>query len=345
MLNTLTPEELLLFHEELAALVRTGSPLEPGLRRMGSEFPGKIGQLGLRLSERMQAGNTLQQALSAEHPRLPESYCRILAIGEETGKLQLALESLLRMTRQITDLRRLIGLAFIYPVIVATFAYLLFLIFLGEFWQRYQAFIQDLHLPATPLQQTIALLANHISTWAWIPPIILLTGWLMHRVIVRRNALEIGVGFGLLPGVARLRHQWHLTQFSELLAALVEQGLPLDQGLKAAADLTGSPRLRQSAIEQVEKLKAGELPGSSRRRGIPPYLLWILGTAGSQEQLVQTLRGTADLFRRRALRQAYVLKYLIPAVLTIVIGGTTAAAYTLIIYQPIASLLLEVTRK
>lgn len=345
MLNTLTPEQLLLFHEELAALVRTGSPLEPGLQRMGSEFPGKLGQLGQRLSDRMQAGKTLRQALTEEHRALPESYRRILAIGDETGKLHLALESLIRMTRQTIDLRRLIGLSFIYPVIVTGFAYLLFLIFLTEFWERYRVFIDDLRLPATPVQKTLAILAESVSTWWWIPPTLFLVAWIIRSVVTRRNYLEIGIGFGLLPGVSKLRRQWHLTQFSELLAGLVEQGLPLDQGLKLAADLTGSTSLRRSATEQVAKLEAGEIPKTSRRKGIPPYLLWMIGTAGSREQLIRSLRGAADLFRRRALRQAYALKYLIPAILTVFIGGTTVAAYTFIVFQPIASLLLEVTHK
>lgn len=126
---------------------------------------------------------------------------------------------------------------------------------------------------------------------------------------------------------------------------LVEQEVPLQKGILLAAEMTGNAALSRSAEAQIAALNAGETPRVSTRRGIPQYVLWLLGTAGSRDQLVRNLRGAADLFRRRGMRQIYALKYLLPASLTVIIGGGIALAYTLIVYQPVVFLMSEVTRQ
>src|SRR4051812_41232008 len=58
-----TNEQLLLLHQELAALARAGLPLDGGLRALAHELPGRLGQLANELAERLERGENVAEAL------------------------------------------------------------------------------------------------------------------------------------------------------------------------------------------------------------------------------------------------------------------------------------------
>ncbi|UCH70240.1 MAG: type II secretion system F family protein, partial [Candidatus Bathyarchaeota archaeon] len=62
----ITLEQLIALNDEIAALVRTGIPLEQALGQLGEDMPGRLGKLTQRLAERMQRGESLSQVLEEE---------------------------------------------------------------------------------------------------------------------------------------------------------------------------------------------------------------------------------------------------------------------------------------
>ena len=109
--ESLTLDHLIALNDEIAALVRTGLPLERGLREVGGDFHGRLGRAMTVLAERMSRGESLPEALTAERERLPRIYRAVVEAGLRAGRLAAALEGLTGFVRAYLDSRQAIGLA------------------------------------------------------------------------------------------------------------------------------------------------------------------------------------------------------------------------------------------
>src|SRR5262245_61364596 len=123
MTATFTIEQLVALNDEIVWLTRGGVPLELGLRQLGTDAAGCLGEVCQSLSERMSAGASLSEALEADEHRLPAVYRTVVEVGLRAGKLPAALEAISNYAREMVELRRKITLALLYPLIVVVLAY------------------------------------------------------------------------------------------------------------------------------------------------------------------------------------------------------------------------------
>ncbi|HEV3120285.1 MAG TPA: type II secretion system F family protein, partial [Isosphaeraceae bacterium] len=133
----MTLDEFIALNDEIAALVRVGIPLERGLLAVGKELSGKSGRLAQALAERLNRGETLQQALKAEGAAFPGIYRAVVEAGLRAGRLSVALEGLARFARSYAELRRAVALALFYPLFVGMLAYALFVVFVLQLAPRF----------------------------------------------------------------------------------------------------------------------------------------------------------------------------------------------------------------
>ena len=118
--------DFLALNEEIAALVQARMPLEPQLARLGADLPAKAGKLAERVGLRLSAGESLPAAIDAECADLPAVYRATIIAGLESGRLGAAIESLVDTASRLEQLRRLTGLALLYPIFILVLACLLF---------------------------------------------------------------------------------------------------------------------------------------------------------------------------------------------------------------------------
>ncbi len=123
-------DDLALLNAEIAALVEARIPLEPELRRLGTQMRGGAGGLATRLAERLEAGSDLAAAIEAEGSKLPEVYRAIVTAGLSSGNLPRALQLLADSSRRQADIRRITSTAMIYPALIVTLASLLYAVLL-----------------------------------------------------------------------------------------------------------------------------------------------------------------------------------------------------------------------
>src|SRR5689334_15506248 len=119
-------DQLLTLNEEIAALVRAGSPLDRGLLEAGRDVRGRLGRIAGVLGRRLNRGEGLAEALEAEKRSIPPLYRAVVEVGARSGRLAAALEGMARYLRGVGDVRRAIGLALWYPMLVVCLAYGLF---------------------------------------------------------------------------------------------------------------------------------------------------------------------------------------------------------------------------
>jgi general secretion pathway protein F len=300
-------------------------------------------EISQKLAVRMQTGATLAEALHGEEGRLPVTYRTVVEAGIRAGRLPAALESISNYARELVDLRRRITLALLYPFIVLVLAYLLFGVFVVQMVRRMRETYEVFRLPLHWTLEMLSSVADWISQWWWAPLagfVAVVIWWALTggaRMLTFSGAAR---PLTLVPYVGRISRYFQYANFADLLALMVEQQVPLPEGLRLTAAATGDARLRRSGMALAESIENGEPAGGSgpRRFGFPPFLFWVLTCEPTGTGMTKLLRHAASIYRRQGVNLSHWLKIVFPVVAAVVIGGGVTVLYALSLFGPMAQL-------
>jgi type II secretory pathway component PulF len=340
--------DLAALNDEIIALVRAGVPLERGLAGLSGDLPGRFGRVTAALADRMGQGETLATAMASQPQVFPPVYRALVEAGLRCGKLAPVLEGLAGSVRKLRDVRQTILAALLYPLGIV-------LITLGLF-----AFMVMVVLPKMPQLYDghppgglagLLSIGEHLEPWGLLVPIavVLLFAMWWYRSS-RSLVLQTGSGGKFLsgmPGVRSLITNVQAASLADVLALLLEQGIPLHEAVLLAADVAGDGPTRSAAeaLSQANLRGQTTRPESGRWSGLTPFLNWLINSGQNERTLVPLVRHTGLIYRQRALRQADWLRVYLPAVLTVVIGGTATLIYALTLFLPYTTLLKDLSHR
>jgi type II secretory pathway component PulF len=335
--------QLMALNDEMAALVRAGLPLDRGLLAIGRDSRGRVGLLSRRLGERLEQGESLDAALDAEGRSVPSFYRSIVAAGLRSGRLSSALEGLAAYVRSVAETRRSIGLALIYPLMVLTLAYGLFFLFIMVVAPRFSDTFATFRFERIASLRLFGWLRDHPFLWVPVVPVfllLLLAWWIATGRASSLRPGRLGGPLALVPGLRSVFAQAQAADFADLLALMIDNGVPLDTAVVISADAAGSPALKRSAARMAEGLRRGEPLADLTKAApaIPPMLAWVLSTAGSVGSLSPALKHAAETYRQRSARRADAVKRSLPAVLLVVFGSIAVIGFTMSVIQPLITL-------
>jgi general secretion pathway protein F len=332
--------DLIALNDELAALVRSGVPLDHGLKALGRDRRGRVGKLATRLGDRLQQGASLDDALAAERHALPGFYRAVVAAGIRSGKLSSAVEGLAVFARNFAETRHAIGLALLYPLLVLILAFVLFTLFVLLVSPRYESAFEVFRLTPTWAMVGFVWLREHLITWVPIVPLIVILLLFWWRRTGRAATLQPGRMSGILrcvPGLGQILQQAQAADFAQMLALLIDNQVPLPEGVMLSAGVTGSPKLQRFARDLSEGVSRGESLATVTKgnTALPAMLTWVLATAESIGSLSPALKHAAITYRARAARQAEMLQSVLPAVILLCVGALAAVLYTTSVLEPL----------
>ncbi len=345
-----TPEQLIALNDEIAMLVRAGVPLELGLRERGDSVSAALRHVNEDLARHMQSGMPLADSLAATVHGLPRIYSAVIDAGLRSGNLPQALESLSRVARQGIELRQRIEFAFLYPLIVLSIAYGLFVLLVVESQRRWISIGRDFDLDRDPVVQFIMRICSHWPAWTWIPPVLIavpLVWWVFwgrSSFLPDRRPSPL---LAFIPGLSSVVTYWQWAGFCDLLATLLEHQVPLPEALLLAGDASGNTIIQSQMRGVAAELQTGRSIAESvrERRPIPAYLRWSLATAHEPSAFQIALRHGIELYRGGANFRAEAIKLWLPPFLLVVIGGGTAFAYALMWVVPLRALYWQLIRE
>jgi general secretion pathway protein F len=317
-------------------------PLESGLCELGGDSTGALHEVSQALAARMSGGASLPEALAAEEGRLPPVYRTVVEAGLRAGRLPAALEAISNYARELAELRRKITLALLYPFMVVVLAYLLFIVFMVDMVERLRETYVFLQIPiGWPLAIAVAV-ADAASHWWWAPAILFAVAvawWIATGGVRILNFTGPARPLVWIPGVGAVSRAFQFANFADLLALLVEQQVPLAEGLRLSANATGDSRLRRSASELAQAIELGNYVQGTAfdRRGFPPFLHWVLTCGQKEWGLARLLRHAGQIYRRRAASLSTWIKLLFPIVAAIVVGGGVTVLYAATLFGPLAA--------
>lgn len=343
--DTVKLEQFLALNDEIAALIRAGVPLDLGLSQVAGSATGGLARLSERLAERMQAGASLERALADEGDRVPGIYLAIVEAGLRANRLPEALETVSTLARKLLDLHRRAVLAFIYPLIVMTLSFALFIAFVWGFIPRVEGVYHTLRFETGWALGFLVSLRH--TLWLWgpgIPVTIVLLATLLTRSSASRSSGLSGRlvesrlhAFRWLPWLRPISANYDRATFAHMLSLLVKHETPLHEAIVLAGYSTGNPQIVETAVSASEKLQAGHPLNLAldNATGLPPFLRWMMISGEQNSALPATLSQASEVYERRADQRIEWARVTLPMILTAGIGGVSAALYGLALFAPV----------
>jgi general secretion pathway protein F len=346
--DNLTLDHLIALNDEIAALIRSGLPLERGLREAGGDFRGRLGRVMTVLAQRMSQGENLPEALTAERERLPRIYRAVVEAGLRSGRLATALESLTGFVRAYLDSRRAIGLALCYPLMVLVLAYGLFVLLVVQVVPRFLGAFETFRIPVPAALLELGRLGESVVYWGALLPVLLLVGMALWGWTGTSAGFRPGRARSLLrifPWMDKLQRNYEAANFADLLGLLIEHGVPYPEALGLAAEATGDRAIVRLGRELAAAVERGDAPSapSGSSRTLPPLLLWALSTGQQQVALATSLHSLATIYRKQADHQAEGFRVFLPIVFLVGIGLSATLLFGLALFLPLTTLLEQLS--
>lgn len=353
MAGNISLVELAALNDEIAALVRSGVPLELGLSGFGRSLPGRLGKLTAQLGESLSRGQSLTQTLDESPANFPPVYRAVVVAGIRAGRLPAALEAVATTARNLQQVRRSIGMALLYPLLLLITSYFalwfMLVVILPAILAVYEGGAPPFWTAVAQLGQLANLSVPIPGTQVaiivgWIPPLVL--GLLMIAIwLSTRGAGVLGGGrsgrlAARLPLSGSIIQSGQAAAFAEILGLLVEQDVPLADALVLAADVTGNRRIVRTARQVADTINAGGAPPTADQlAGFPPLVAWLAYSGGGQQTFVRLARHVADTYRRKVTQQSLWLREYLPLWLVVFVGGSLVALLAIATFLPFTDLM------
>ena len=335
-------DALAVWTHQLAGLVGAGLTLERALSTLSQEAETpRQRDLVFALREEVNAGATFANALS-QHPReFSAIYLAVIAAGEQSGHLDMVLESLAEDLQTQQTLRNKLLAATLYPAIVSVVA-LLIVFFLLTYVVPQVAQVFSSNQQALPWLTTFMLGLSALvqALWLWVLLLVVVGIWIL-RLALRQSDFQqrFDAAWLQLPLIGRLSRGYNATRFASTLAMLAAAGVPILKALQAASDTLSNAAMRRDAQEAYAMVREGApLASALAQHERFPRLLVMFARLGEQTgtlptMLQRTAQQLGEEVQRRAMQLATILEPLL-----IVVMGAVVMLIVLAVMLPIIQL-------
>ena len=335
-------DALAVWTRQLAGLVTAGLPLERALSTLSQEAETpRQRDLVSALREEVNAGATFAKAL-AQYPReFSAIYLAVIAAGEQSGHLDMVLESLAEDLQTQQALRNKLLAATLYPAIVSVVA-LLIVFFLLTYVVPQVAQVFSSNQQALPWLTTFMLGLSALvqALWLWVLLLVVVGIWAL-RLALRQSDFQqrFDAAWLQIPLIGRLARGYNAARFASTLAMLAAAGVPILKALQAASETLSNAAMRQDAQQALAMVREGApLASALAQHARFPRLLVMFARLGEQTgtlpiMLKRTAQQLGEEVQRRAMQLATILEPLL-----IVVMGAVVMLIVLAVMLPIIQL-------
>ncbi len=333
--------EILLFNQELTALLRAGLPLAEALSIMVERMDNPtLREATETILDEVRAGTAMSEAVR-RHPFFPGVYAACLKAGETSGDLAGMIARFTDAMRMAVKARAHFTAALVYPAfllaaLLGAGAYLLLGV-VPSFFPFFAGFDQELPALTVALLGAAEFLRERIA-WVGAGTLALAASFLLWSQSERSERIRDRFLLAL-PVVGAALRLYGISQFARALGALLGGGMPLARAIPVAAGAIGNRRLRAAIEPTADEVSAGRpfADALARTGAIPGFALRMVRVGESTGDLGQMVTSIADFNDEVVENRVSVLLSLFTPVVLLILGGLVALVL-LAIYLPLFSL-------
>jgi len=330
---------LLIFNQELLALVKAGLPILTALDLLGER--SQQARLRAALSDAREAvkgGSALSDAMARHADVFPPLLSASVHAGEQSGNLVVALGRYIEYQKRMMAIRQRVRGALTYPVIlvVASGAVMVFLLtfVVPAFSQIYGDMEGELPVATRMLVAFTGRMRETLPLVGAVAAALGVAGWRWRGTAGGRRATDRWLF--QLPWVGDILRGYLFSRFSHTLAMMLGGGIPMIPSLQATLGIVGNAHLAGMLQPAIPRVAAGSsLADALGHSGVVPPLVQELVAVGERSgSLGEMLGHVADLYDSEVDMRLTTLTALIEPV--IMIGmGLVVATVVIIMYLPI----------
>jgi type IV pilus assembly protein PilC len=342
--------ELSVFSRQFATLVASGMPMLRSLSTLEEQTQDdRIREAIAGVKADVEAGSTLEQAMERHPEVFDRLYRAMVRSGEESGRLEDALDRIAYQVEKSDALRRQVKSAMMYPLLIFGFAAVVLVavvafvipVFVGIFEQIAEE--NPGEKAELPLPTQICVTASDAITGYWF---ILIPGLVISFVAFFRwkrtkQGKEIWDRFVLrLPAqIGDVIQKVALARWSRTFSGSVAAGVPMLQAIKLTGETSGNIVLEQAMQDVYDSVKrGGSLAGPIEANAIFPSMVGHMVAVGEETgQLEHMLSKIADFYETEVDAKVKALTSLIEPLMIVFVGGVVGFI-VIAMYLPIFSL-------
>jgi len=295
------PARLLVFGQELAALLKAGLPLLGALDVMLERHSDPLFHRSLTaVRDRVRSGSSLSDAFLAEGDLYPPVLAATLVAGERSGSLETVLRRFVQYLRLNQALRKKALSASIYPIVLMLAMGGLVGILLVVVIPNFQLFFEGMNVELPWITRALIALGGWIAgNLLWIALALLAVAILgvlwwrgrESRVLVDRFLLK-------LPHLGGLMQMYATSQLCRTLSTLLSGGLPLVVALEVSAESVGNRAVGQAVAGTTRLIREGRsLSAALESSGaVEPLTLDMVKVGEQTGALADMLSSIAEFF-------------------------------------------------
>jgi type IV pilus assembly protein PilC len=328
---------LLVFGQELAALLKAGLPLYQSLdimleRQRDSAFRTSLSAV----REKVKSGVSLSDAFKAEGDLYPAIFAASLVAGERSGNIETVLRRFVQHVRLNQGLKRKAIGAAIYPIAILLMMAVMAAVMLLFVIPQFQDFYDGLGAGQLPLvTRALLVLASTVRSnlallvVALVGAVVAFAAWRRREgsgVVLDRLLLRI-------PFAGAMMRMYATSQLSRTLSTLLSGGLPLINALEVAASSIGNRAMALAVSSATPQVREGKslttaLESTGMIETLPLEMVKVGEQTGALADMLNTIAEFYDEEIETRLQVALsLLEPIILVVMAVVVAGMLLAFY------------------
>jgi type II secretory pathway component PulF len=279
-------KDLIEFANNLSVMLKAGIPLLSCLEDLSIHNENRYFREKIQLLYNMiQMGSTFSNALSLHRDVFPDIFIRLVAVGEETGRLDMSLKNIAEHLERMETLASAIKRALIYPVfaIVTTFGAMLF--WLIYVLPKIISLFREMEI-SLPLITRVLIKMSDFTVNFWyliigLPVLVFILWKILRRykkVRYKQDSLKLKT-----PILRLIIENKLLGLFCEQMRILLMAGLTIDRIFELLENVIGNEVMKDAIHQSREDIMAGEsIAEALRKHRIFPMMLIRMVHVGEQ---------------------------------------------------------------
>ena len=338
--------ELIVFSRQLATLIESGITILTGLQMLGEEASSKALQKALlEVSEDVQEGETLSNAMRKQSQTFPSIYGRMIEIGERMGNMESVLRQLATYMEKRESLTRKLRGAMAYPTfIISLLIVVMFLMItftLPGIMGLFGDFDMELPLP-TKILLAITNFSTAYRTHMLAGAVLLVIAVVLYlRTSIGQRHRDILLL--KIPLIGAINIQSSVAQLCHTMSILLKAGLPMSEIMNLIVDTMGNIIIKEAFSRvRTEMLQGQGLSQPIRQEKVFPGLLAQMVRVGEETGTLDTnLETLAVFYEEEADRKINTLTAMVEPALMLFVGvmvGFLAVAVIMPMYSLIGGM-------
>ena len=339
--------ELINFCTLMGFLTKVGIPLVQALEIAANDCEKPAFNLVLAdLKRNVECGFQLAEAME-RYPRVfSQSFTNLIRAGEQSGSLPESFNELKRYLEWVEQMSADVKQATIYPAVVLVATILFVLILFTFVVPKFVILLTATKVPL-PMPTRIVFGASDFMKSSWWIVVGALTVVPATIGFLRRRSEAFACAWDRqwfkLPVAGPLSHMLVMARFSQNLAVLYRNGVPLISALKLVRGLVGSQLAAKATVDVCRRIEEGEtFSEAMRHHEVFPMLLLRMTLIGERTgQLDSSLENVATYYNQQVpqrLKRLFSLMEPALILFLVAIVGFVALA----VFLPILSLMQNI---